>query len=320
MKKNIPCPGCNKNDFSIFDKYYHGRRLNIKKILICNFCKLKQADYLPDNKILNSFYNNINTKQLFDFSKVKAYDKYYHVLDTFLKFIIDKLKLNITDKLNILDIGAGNGRTLLQIRDLTDWNSTGIEPDKTKLKTLNFFKLNIINDVFENVSNKLKNDHYDLIIISQVLEHVENPLALLKEINKKLSKNGYLWIDVPLCNKNYFNSRINDDVGHLYFFDEITLGEILKQSNFHLVSSGSYGNKINSKRTMYASVKLFFKYYFHRYLPMSILNINKLISKKSNKYKNFENFDEIFKQDNPKINENIFDQHKLFCLSKKQIL
>jgi hypothetical protein len=52
---------------------------------------------------------------------------------------------------------------------------------------------------------------------------------------------------------------------------------------------------------------------------MSLLNFNKLISKKNNKYKNFENFDEIFKQDNPKINENIFDRQKLFCLSKKQI-
>ena len=34
------------------------------------------------------------------------------------------------DQLNVIDIGAGNGSTLLQIKDLTNWNSIGIEPDK----------------------------------------------------------------------------------------------------------------------------------------------------------------------------------------------
>ena len=217
MKINLTCICCNSNDFSIYDKYYHGKRLHIKNILICNFCKLKQADHFPDNEELKSFYNNINTRQLFDPSKAIVYEKYYKEFDSFLEFIIDKLKLNTMDQLNVMDIGAGNGRTILQIKDLTNWNSTGIEPDKIKCEVLNFFKLNIINDTFENISNKLKNDHYDLIIISQVLEHIENPLILLKEINKKLKKNGHLWIDVPLCNNNYFNSRVNDDVGHLFF-------------------------------------------------------------------------------------------------------
>ena len=319
MKKNLPCPNCERNEFSIHDKYYHGRRLNIKNILICKVCKLKQADNLPSNEKLKSFYNNINTKLLFDYSKESGFKKYYQNFDSNLRFIIEKTKLNIKENLNMIDIGAGNGRTLLQIKDLTNWNSIGIEPDETKLKALNFFQLNIINDVFENVSNSLKDDHYDLITISQVLEHVENPSSLLKKINKKLNKNGYLWIDVPLCNNNYFNSRINDDVGHLYFFDEYTLGDILKKNNFHTISSGSFGKRISSKRSIFQSVKLYLKYYFHRYMPMSILNLNKYISKRINTYKNIENFKDLFKQDETKINPNNFNQQKLFYLVKKGI-
>ena len=316
MKKNLPCPNCNNNNFSIFDKYYHGRRLNIKKILICNFCKLKQSDHCPDSKEFKLLYNNINTRLLFDPSKETSYEKYYKEFDSFLKFIIDKLKLNTMDQLNVIDIGAGNGSTLLQIKDLTNWNSIGIEPDKIKHKILNFHKLNIINDTFQNISSNLNNDYYDLIIISQVLEHIENPLILLKEINKKLKKNGHLWIDVPLCNNNYFNSRVIDDVGHLYFFDEMTLGKIVKQSNFHIASSGSYGGMIEPKRTLLSSVKLFFKYYLHRFLPMSLLNVNKLISSKTNKFKNV-NFKDTYKQNDTKINENIYRYSKLFMLVKK---
>ena len=319
MKKNLPCPNCGRNEFAIHDNYYHGRRLNIKKILICKICKLKQADNIPSNEKLKSFYNNINTKLLFDYSKESGFKKYYQNFDTNLRFIIEKTKLNIKEKLNMIDIGAGNGRTLLQIKDLTNWNSIGIEPDKTKLKALNFFQLNIINDVFENVSNNLKDNHYDLITISQVLEHVENPSYLLKKINKKLNKNGYLWIDVPLCNKNYFNSRTNDDVGHLYFFDENTLGDILKKNNFHTISSGSFGKITLSKRSIFQSIKLFLKYYFHRYMPMSILNLNKYISKRVNTYKNIENFKDLFRQDETKIDPNNFDRQKLFYLVKKSV-
>tara|TARA_B100000989_G_scaffold298822_1_gene290221 strand:+ start:3252 stop:4211 length:960 start_codon:yes stop_codon:yes gene_type:complete len=317
MKKNVSCPNCNQNNFSIFDKYYHGRRLGIKYILICNNCKLKQSDNLPNNEKLKSFYNNINTRLLFNYSKQTTSETYYTKFDSYLKFIIDKTNINIKDNLNVIDIGAGNGRTLLQIKDLTNWSALGIEPDKTKCEVLSFFKLNIINDVFQNISSNLKNDHYDLITISQVLEHVENPVDLLKEINKKLNKNGYLWIDVPLCNVDYFNSRVNDDVGHLYFFDQKILGQILEQSNYQPLFSGSYGKIIGSKRKIFSSLKLFLKYYLHRFLPISLLNINKFISKITNKYKNIENFEEIFNQDNPKINHNIFDRDKLFYLVKK---
>ena len=273
-------------------------------------------DHCPDNNEIKLFYNNINTRQLFDPSKEMGYEKYYKEFDSFLKFIIDKLKLNTMDQLNVIDIDAGNGSTLLQIKDLTNWNSTGVESDKIKHEILNFHKLKVVNDIFQNTSNNLKNDHYDLIIISQVLEHIENPSILLKEINKKLKKNGYLWIDVPLCNNNYFNSRVNDDVGHLYFFDETTLGEILKQSNFHIVSSGSYGAMIEPKRTVLSSVKLFFKYYLHRFLPMSLLNLNKVISGKANKFKNI-NFKNVYSHNDTKINGSIYEYDKLFMLAKK---
>jgi SAM-dependent methyltransferase len=316
VKKNFECPNCNNNDFTVYDKYYHGRRIGIKKILICNFCKLKQTDKLPSNEKLKSFYNNINTRRLFDYSKEVALDKYFNEFDSYLKFIIDKAKLNIKDKLNIIDIGAGNGRTLLQINELTSWNSLGIEPDKTKCRVLNFLKLNFINDIFQNVNKDLKNDHYDLIIVSQALEHIENPVDLLKELNNKLKKNGYLWVDVPHCDDNYFNSRTDDSLGHLYFFNKTTLSEILKKCNYQPVSSGTYGKKSEIKRTMFSSIKLFFKYYLHRFLPMFILNINRLISQKNQKVKK-DNLKVVYENDKIEINENNYDYKKLFMIVKK---
>jgi len=64
-------------------------------------------------------------------------------------------------------------------------------------------------------------------------------------------------------------------------------------------------------------VKLFIKYYLHRFLPTSLLDINKFISKKFNKYKDV-NFKDISKKNNIKINENSFEDRKLFMLAKKK--
>ena len=98
--RNLKCCCCKNNDFKFYDKYYHGRRLNIKNILICNNCKLKQADLKTNDELLKSFYNDINTRQLFELKKDPGYSfKYF---DSYLKFIFLKTKLSIKDELNVL--------------------------------------------------------------------------------------------------------------------------------------------------------------------------------------------------------------------------
>ena len=314
FKRNLKCFCCNNNDFKFYDRYYHGRRLNIKNILICNNCKLKQADLIPDDELLKSFYNDINTRQLFELKKDPGYSfKYF---DSYLKFIFLKTKLNTKDELNVIDI-AGNGRTLLQFKNLSKWNALGIEPDKIKCKILNFFNLNYINDTFQNIDFKLKDNFYNLAIISQVLEHISDPKSILKIIHNKLRPNGYIWIDVPLCNKNYFSSRIIDDVGHLYFFDQNTLRNLINDCNFDIVASGSFGKKIATSRKLTSSILLLIKYYLHRYLPLKILNLRKNFQKKNDDFK-INDVKEMFNSNNTNIDENNFENSKLFFLLKKK--
>jgi len=314
--RNIKCVSCNLNNFNIFSKYYHGRRLNIKKILICNNCKLKQADFIPNDEKLKSFYNDINTKLLFDTNENYSSQPIFNSFDSYLEFLILKTRIKTTDQLNVIDIGAGNGRTLLQVKNLTKWKILGIEPDKVKCKILDFLKLDYVNETFQNLDDKIKDNNYDLIIISQVLEHISNPLDLLKRIHSKLKPSGYLWIDVPLCNKNYFSSRSIDDVGHLYFFDEHSLSNLIKDCNFEIIGSGSFGKKIKSKRGKISSLLLFFKYYLHMYTPLYLLNLRKKL-KKNNKNLKISDIKQAFIKDNLKIEENNFENSKLFFLVKK---
>ena len=86
----------------------------------------------------------------------------------------------------------------------------------------------------------------NLIKLSQVLERIY-PLSFLNNINKIMKKDSYLWIDIPNCNENYFNSRNNDLVGHLYFFNAKSIQYLSKLTNFKIISIGSFGKILRKK-------------------------------------------------------------------------
>ena len=65
-------------------------------------------------------------------------------------------------------------------------------------------------------------------------------------------------------------------------FDQNTLGNLINDCNFKIVSSGSFG-KIMSKRKL-ASSFLCFQNITHRYLPLKILNLRKNLDKKNSNF------------------------------------
>ncbi len=317
-KRNVECIYCKSNDFQFFDKYYYGKRLNIKNIVICKICKLKQADFIPSDQILSHFYNDINTRMLFDTNRknLENFNNTFKSFDSFLDYIILKSNLRVEDNLNVIDIGAGNGRSLMQFKNLTNWNAIGIEPDNTKCKILKFFNLKYINETFQKIESQLKNMNYDLVITSQVLEHLSDPIDILKKINNKLKTNGNLWIDVPMCNKNYFNSRKIDDVGHLYFFDEESLLKIVKKANFSVISRGSFGDKILKSRNLISTLYQAIKYHLFQFVPLSFLNFKKKIIYNKDNFK-ISDLNSIFVKSDVKIYENNFEHSRLYFLLKK---
>ena len=96
-------------------------------------------------------------------------------------------------KLNILDFGCGNaldcGRYLFNNSD----NYLGYDIYKPGIDfaILNFKKKNI------NFSNVFPKKKFDVIICSEVLEHLVDPTIILKKLNKSLCTDGILLGSVP---------------------------------------------------------------------------------------------------------------------------
>lgn len=90
--------------------------------------------------------------------------------------------------------------------------------------------------------NQLLRNDYDLIICSNVLEHVPYPNNLLLEISEAMNKYSYLYIEVPyekvmqmgyLDSANYLLKKHWHE--HINFFSKASLESLVKKSKLDLV-------------------------------------------------------------------------------------
>lgn len=108
----------------------------------------------------------------------------------------NQLALNIIkmgDK--VLDIGCGNGNFLEKVKEKAK-EVTGLELNDEAVKICKQKGLQVVNEVIsEHAVNKT--DHYDVVCIFQVLEHIYDVRSFLADSLKVLKKGGKLIIGVP---------------------------------------------------------------------------------------------------------------------------
>jgi 2-polyprenyl-3-methyl-5-hydroxy-6-metoxy-1,4-benzoquinol methylase len=94
---------------------------------------------------------------------------------------------NLPEEANILEIGCGEGILLNELKK-KGFSVTGVEPSKTAVIRSKKRNLNIIMGSFPGVKI---NESFDLVVLSQVLEHIPNLPTFICEIKKKIPS-GYL--------------------------------------------------------------------------------------------------------------------------------
>ena len=146
-------------------------------------CEIEYLYPYPTQKELEEIYSDdyvawgIGEED--SFSKMKK--------DKFKKLLKDVLKYRKNGKL--LDIGCGPGYLMEEAKEL-GFDVYGVEVGQkaSDIAKKKFGNEKIYNGIIEK--SNFQNNSFDIIMMSDVLEHVENPLELLKKLKELLCCTG----------------------------------------------------------------------------------------------------------------------------------
>ena len=138
----------------------------------------------------------------------------------------------------ILDFGCGWGGFLKKI--IKAKSLTGVELRK---ECIFYIKKNIKKIVVSDNLNNL-NEKYDIITMFHVLEHIPYQIETLKELKKKLTKNGKIIIEVPSADDFLLKlkefKKFTFWSEHLILHTEYSLRKILEVSGFKKINIKYY--------------------------------------------------------------------------------
>lgn len=167
----------------------------------------------------------------------------------------------------ILDVGCGDGTFI----DALSWcgyqNLTGIDP---------FLEKDVVHKKYQllktDIENLAGNEVYDLIILNHSFEHVEQPIAVLKHIQRLLKMDGLCIIRIPVSDSYAFeiykeNWVQLDAPRHIYLHTNKSMEIAAAKSNlrvdaivddsseFQFIGSEQYkrGISLNASNSYYVS-------------------------------------------------------------------
>ncbi len=95
----------------------------------------------------------------------------------------------------LLDVGCGSGTFLQQMQSL-GWDVTGLEPDIATAKwAQDLHGFPVMTAPIEEA--ELPDEYYDVITMSHVIEHVHNPMRVLRLCHRALKPGGLLVVTTP---------------------------------------------------------------------------------------------------------------------------
>ena len=120
-----------------------------------------------------------------------------------IKYIKEQLQNNKIEKISFLDIGCGGGLTCEPIAKLGG-KITGIDFVKNNIDIakLHAKKNNLkINYICKDIEKSKLSKKFDVIIMYEVLEHLNNWPLFIKKIKSNLNKNGFIILST--INRNF---------------------------------------------------------------------------------------------------------------------
>ena len=181
---------------------------------------------------------------------LKAFYPYQPEINQVAFDLVSKVIKDKKDVKNILDVGCGYGLLSKELKKTyPKLDLYGVENAKeashSSQKILKLLQCDI--EDMALIKHKLKKQKFDVIIFSDVLEHLYDPVGIIKSYQSLLKQDGTIIITVPnIANIysriallfgyfNYSETGVMDKT-HVRFFNRKNLKQLAKESDLKIVS------------------------------------------------------------------------------------
>lgn len=153
-------------------------------------------------------------------------------------YLSEILRYSGTETGRLLEVGSGDGESLAEAES-AGWNVTGVELSSIACEKARrrLKRGSVICGELQGAM--LESNCFDLCVVSDVLEHVRSPGALLREIHRVLKPGGTLFVATPSLDS--WSARLlrqkwmEFKPEHLTYFDRQTLQTALFKSGFRKI-------------------------------------------------------------------------------------
>ncbi len=203
----------------------------------CMFCKTIFQNPIPSENDLKIYYEKMYKKENISSSTEKAFENFNPKQEKGRLKAIEKYKTQG----KLLDVGASSGFFLKIVNEHKTWKASGLEYSLAAVKKA---KKNGISIIHGDITNSnIKNNSYDVITMHSVLEHVSSPQKYVREVNKKLKKNGLFVVSVPnISSFEYFIYNLLHKIfpgyikEHIFYYSPYSFKYLLEENNFELLT------------------------------------------------------------------------------------
>ncbi len=261
----MKCPICNSSSCLKFTSHLN------KKIFLCSNIK---CEHLFEENFSSSLGVCDRGTDL-SLAKLKAdrderIRKYDERNKSVFKAIFKKLAL--PNDCKILDFGSGDGNLMYSLKTVfPDTKITCIEPHNCFSELLKEVSDNIVPSA-EKLSEK-----FDLIVLNEVIEHLNDPLKEMRALSDALNdNNAAIYIATPLGKTHFdsFNTSAYDTDSHLHFFTRKSLDLCLIKSGMTSLDTNTIDDPLYSTICT-NSTKIRLKRWLINYLEGNFLRLSK---------------------------------------------
>ncbi len=204
-------------------------------IVRCNQCHLVYANPRWDSSLVTESYSVVEDPTYVEEREGRVLT-FSRNLAPFEKLVAK------SDTRRLLDLGCHIG-VMVELAQARGWDAWGVEPSTWASEQARARGLHVVTGTLSDA--KVPENYFDVVTLWDVVEHLTDPAAELRNVHRVLKPGGVFaihTIDIESMFARLMGKRWPWLMEmHLYYFSPRTLGKMLEQTGFEVISSSAQG-------------------------------------------------------------------------------